>query len=220
MHPSGQTISDFVDGELRPAERAEVQHHLDVCAECAALAADFKGLTRAASRLEPLTPPAPVWDHVAAAVQRDRSRSSYARWTWLAAAAALVLAIGYAVRWSAAPPVAVDSSSGPIAANVQLLEIERQYDAAFKDLEQIARAERALLDESAGVTIDQSLALVDKAIDESRAAVAEEPGSEPAQHSLLESFRMKLALLQDTVALINQLRKTQPVDAPTGASGS
>ena len=33
-----------------------------------------------------------------------------------------------------------------------------------------------------------------------------DPG-EPAQTSLLESFKSKIALLQDTVALINEMRK-------------
>ena len=34
-----------------------------------------------------------------------------------------------------------------------------------------------------------------------------QPASEPAQTSLMENFKAKLALLQDTVALINEMRK-------------
>ena len=49
--------------------------------------------------------------------------------------------------------------------------------------------------------------MIDQAITESRAALKTQPNSEPAQHSLLESFKTKIALLQDTVALINEMRK-------------
>ena len=48
---------------------------------------------------------------------------------------------------------------------------------------------------------------IDQAINESRAAVRTQPDNEPAQQSLLESFKTKIGLLQDTVALINEMRK-------------
>jgi hypothetical protein len=218
MHPSEQTLSEYVDGDLTAAERAEVQHHLDVCAACAALAHDFGRLSRAAALLEPLPPPPHVWPRIAGAAGGSRSRGVL-RWTWLAAAAVLVLAVAIGMRWRSAaePPALAGNEPAPISA--EPLEMEQHYDAAFKDLEQIVRAERAVLDETTGATIDQSLAVVQRAIDESRAAVVEEPSSEPAQQSLIESFRMKLALLQDTVALINQLRRTQP-EAAAAAPGS
>jgi predicted anti-sigma-YlaC factor YlaD len=223
MHPSEQTISEYVDGELAAAERAEVQHHLDTCPACAALAADFGRLTRAAGALEPLAPPPAVWPRVTDALRRSRTRGRLLRWTSLgalAAAAVLVIAIAAGVRWRTELPPSVASVDGvaPVV-NAELLEMERHYDAAFKDLEQIATTERAVLGDTTGATISQSLALVDRAIVESRAAVAEEPSNEPAQQSLIESFRMKLALLQETVALINELRQTQTDQAPV-APGS
>jgi predicted anti-sigma-YlaC factor YlaD len=220
MHPSEQTLSEYVDGDLTAAERAEVQHHLDVCQACAAVAADFSRLSRAAAALDPLAPPPQLWPRVADAVRRSRARSGVARWSWLAAAAVLVLAVAVGMQWrdGSAPPAAAPDDE-PLVVNAALLEMERHYDAAFKDLEQIARTDRAMLDETTGVTIDQSLALMDQAIDESRAAVVQEPSNEPAQQSLMESFKMKLALLQDTVALINELRQTQADEAPV-APGS
>jgi hypothetical protein len=46
-----------------------------------------------------------------------------------------------------------------------------------------------------------------------------QPDSEPAQQSLLESFKTKVALLQDTVALINEMRKGNEAGAARIVSG-
>jgi predicted anti-sigma-YlaC factor YlaD len=226
MHPSERRINDYLDGDLPPVERAEVQHHLDACADCAALARDLRAIARGAARLEPLEVPERVWPRVEAAIRR-RPGPALRRWTWLAAAAALALAVAAGLRWAPGTRPAGEAPSGGEAASLgeapamsaELLEMERQYDEAFRSLEQVARTERAVLDEQTDAAIAQSLAVVDRAIVESRAAVAQEPSNEPAQHSLIESFKMKLSLLQDTVALINELRKADTADAP-GAPGS
>jgi hypothetical protein len=49
--------------------------------------------------------------------------------------------------------------------------------------------------------LTKNLAVIDRAIDESRAALAQEPASTLAQESLLEALDTKVALLQETVAL-------------------
>ena len=48
--------------------------------------------------------------------------------------------------------------------------------------------------------------LIDEAISESRAALQSEPQSESAQESLFTALRRKVALLQETLALINEMR--------------
>jgi len=61
--------------------------------------------------------------------------------------------------------------------------------------------------------------VVDQAISESRAALRTQPNSAPAQQSLLESFKSKIALLQDTVSLINEMRKGNDAGAARIVSG-
>jgi hypothetical protein len=56
-------------------------------------------------------------------------------------------------------------------------------------------------------TLKQNLSLIDAAIDESRVALRAHPESQVAQENLLEAFRRKVALLQDTIALMNEMRK-------------
>jgi hypothetical protein len=49
--------------------------------------------------------------------------------------------------------------------------------------------------------------VIDEAINESRAALQSEPQSETAQESLFVALRRKVALLQEMLALINEMRE-------------
>jgi hypothetical protein len=54
--------------------------------------------------------------------------------------------------------------------------------------------------------MNAGLTVIDDAIVESRAALRSEPQSESAQESLFAALRRKVALLQEMVALINEMR--------------
>jgi anti-sigma factor ChrR (cupin superfamily) len=155
-----------------------------------------------------------------------RSRSSLA---WLAAAAALILAAFVGLRY--APPAgsggetvgsAARTSEAPADSaqvEAELREAEAHYENAIKGLEQIANAEQNELDPKTAATLQKNLAVIDQAISESRAAVRSQPASEPAQQSLIENFKTKIGLLQDTVALINEMRKGNEAGAARIVSG-
>ena len=55
--------------------------------------------------------------------------------------------------------------------------------------------------------------MIDQAIGESRSALRSQPSSTNAQDSLFEAMRNKVALLQQTVELINEVRKGNSVEA-------
>jgi len=76
-----------------------------------------------------------------------------------------------------------------------------------------------VFDPKTAATLQKNLAVIDQAISESRAALRAEPANEPAQESLLESFKAKMGLLQDTVALINEMRKGNDAGAARIVSG-
>ena len=61
--------------------------------------------------------------------------------------------------------------------------------------------------------------VIDGAITESRAALQTEPDNPAAQESLFDALRSKLELLQDVVALINEMRKGNPEGAARIVSG-
>jgi anti-sigma factor RsiW len=150
---------------------------------------------------------------------------------WLAAAAAGVLAtaIGLRVMPTARPDPASSNQPGAgatIAAGdaaqsveTELQQAEAHYEKAIKGLEQIASSEQNALDPGTAATLQKNLAVIDQAISESRAAVRSQPTNEPAQQSLIENFKMKMGLLQDTVALINEMRKGNEAGAARIVSG-
>lgn len=169
------------------------------------------------------------------------TRGSVTQWLGFAAAAAvLVIATVASLRYvmrsqpsdlhgarvassaPGAPATASDtarSQASAAAVEAELRAAEEHYDKAIKGLEQIASAEQGALDPGTAATLQKNLAVIDQAISESRAAVVAQPASEPARESLLESFRTKLALLQDTVALINEMRKGNEAGAARVVSG-
>jgi hypothetical protein len=65
-HPSEETLNDYVERELSPAEQVRVATHLETCADCALVVADIRHVVREASSLGPLTPPPHVWKRIQA----------------------------------------------------------------------------------------------------------------------------------------------------------
>ena len=65
----------------------------------------------------------------------------------------------------------------------------------------------AALDPAVTTALRQNVALVDRAIADSRAALDSNPGSEPARESLFDALRRKVTLLQDTIALVGEMSR-------------
>ena len=221
-HPDGVTLSGFVDGTLSARARADVDAHVASCRECSAVVDDFRRVQAAARQLPPLEPPRDAWRRIERELKAHGASRRPARWTWLAAAAAVVvIALGgvkLADVWRGPAPTTTSAEEVATAQSVEaeLRQAEQHYQKAITGLEQIANAEKGSLDPQIAATLEKNLAVVDQAISESRAALKTQPTSEPAQTSLLESFKAKIALLQDTVALINDMRK---VSGGTGTAG-
>src|SRR5262245_22289838 len=106
MHPNEDLINGYVEDTLGAAERAEIDRHLEDCADCRQLAADLDEIRRVAGSLEMREPPARAWlrleraiqlesRHTADAATTSTAGGSAARWKTiglLAAAAVLIVA--------------------------------------------------------------------------------------------------------------------------------
>jgi anti-sigma factor RsiW len=90
---------------------------------------------------------------------------------------------------------------------LELRSAEEHYEKAIAGLEQIATSDEGALDPQIATVLQKNMAIVDQAIRDSRTALESQPGSNVAQESLFEAFRRKVGLLQDTIALINEMRK-------------
>lgn len=215
MHPTDEALNEYVDGERAP-ERGDVHEHIRTCDACRELVADLRELRRAATRLRPVPPPARAWDAIergltggrTTSAGRTASRWDLSHWGWLAAAATIVLATLIGLRFGLrerSDEAAGNTSAQTVAAELQ--QAEAHYQKAIEGLERVANAEKSALDPAVAATLQNNLAIVDRAIAESRAALQAQPASEPAQSSLLDSFKAKITLLQNTVAIINDMRK-------------
>lgn len=224
-----EAIQDLVEGTLGPVRRAELQTHLDTCDTCRALAADLQKIRAAGTALPPLRPPDRVWERVAGQLRQEgrmsaapAARTSYT--ALLAIAATLVIAIGgglFILRNlepapGTAPPAA--QNAGTPAGNAvsedavqsiadDLTIADQHFQSAIEKLEAAVKNNDGSIAPELAAVLEKNIPVIDQAIAESRSALQNEPQSAIARDSLFEALRKKVNLLQDTIALVNEMRK-------------
>lgn len=226
-------IQELVDGTLSPIRRAELQTHLDQCDDCRALVADLKKVRDAAAALDHPAPPGHVWMQIAGRLRQEgrvAATSSVSRGghlTLLAIAATLVIAVGASIyvllplrqqasqtAQDATRPASTPGETGnaggsdtvkSIADDLQIAE--QHYQSAIDKLQKAADLNDGTIDRETAAVLQKNLQVINGAISESRAALQTDPQSTPARESLFEALRQKVTLLQDTIALMNELRK-------------
>jgi anti-sigma factor RsiW len=226
-------IAEFVDGGLDAAGQRALEQHVSECVACRALVADLKTIQATAFTLERHEPPTAAWQSIRARVAaetRSGDRGRVLQWprtgrawsVWAAAAAALVLAATagiYPLTRERAHQddvaVAAPAEPGDSIATVQaeFQAAEAHYQKAIQGLEQIAKSESGDLDPQVAAVLQKNLQVIDQAIGESRAALQTQPSSADAQDSLFDAMRTKVAVLQQTVELINEMRKGNQAEA-------
>jgi hypothetical protein len=226
------SIQELVDGTIGAIRRAELELHLDQCADCRALVEDLDRVREAAEALPVLEPPVHIWPQIAGMLRQEgrihdtapAPAAQRAYPAWLAAAAAILIAAGASAYFllpgvfsrspAASPAVATASAPGNAAASRSVEDAQNtvdqaqlQFEKAISNLESVAKTNEKVLDASTSATIDKNLGIIDQAIAENRAAVKTEPTSVAARETLFEALRQKVSLLEDTIALINEMRK-------------
>ena len=232
-HDVQAALSAFVDETTGAGTTRDIETHLGTCEACRGLADDLVRVRAAARALGPVAPPARVWTELSARLAAPDPAGSgsaapaprSAAWQWLGLAAALVLVtLGlYAVdRFRPAPapagnPVANATVEG---VNEELRLALDHYENAISQLKVLAATGDDALDPDIAATFDRNMAIVDSAIDESRAALDADPGNQPARASLLEALSQKVNVLQSAVLLMNEMREGDPAGAVNAAGGT
>jgi hypothetical protein len=216
-------LDDLLDGSLREPERREVEAHVKACEHCRAALADLTAIRDAAVSLGRLDPPSGVWERVRdsirsqsgetgsrepSRVSEDAGLLSVSPRQW-ALAATLLIALGglVLVYTLGLVPDRAPSEGSPEWVSAELQLAEDHYRNAIRGLETIVEEGEGSLDPEIAAVLRQNLTVIEDAIVESRAAALAEPANQAAGESLLAALRQKVSLLQNTVLLINEIRK-------------
>lgn len=237
-----QSLDALLLGQLSHSAVEALDAHLAGCPSCEALVEDTRLLQRELRALGSEGPSHGLWDAVAGRLEADAEFQRVAAaavagepparafdWRWVALAAALLVVIGSSLvlmRPSLQSGAADDAASTADSPSALVASIEseldlaaRHYENAIAGLEQIASASDSPLDPLVMATVKDNLQIIDQAIEDSRQALRSDPQSQLAQESLFDAFRRKVALLQDTIALMNEMRKGNQAGATAIVSG-
>jgi Putative zinc-finger len=209
QHPSERTIQRHVDGELTPSERWEVERHLYACPSCdrqretyAKLIDEVGGLSAS------IQPPRDLWPGITSRLVKHparqtleppsrRRRSVRMAAAVLAVAAALTLGLALGRQLPAPlPNIVAEASPDAEAAAVLASYDDTGYQSAIADLERLLVETRGQLQPETIATVEENLAIIDRAIADSRAAILADPANEQLHRHLAMTMQMKISLLR------------------------
>lgn len=242
---TGSELSAFLDHTLDADAYAQITAHLEGCEACRALLADLDRIRSAARTMGPIAPPEHIWLEIAGRIrieQREQgaplpiarpasrhpsSRSDMFQWMGLAAALLLVTTGVYIVaRPEPSSPAPVMNADSNVATNAAvetvedtLQRAEAEYAKAIAQLEQIVKSGDPAVSQAAVATLQRSVTTIDSAIAESRAALTDNPASQPARTSLFDALGSKVSLLQRTVVLMNEMQQNEASGATDPTTG-
>jgi anti-sigma factor ChrR (cupin superfamily) len=239
-------LSEYLDGSLPGDTSDAVSAHVAACPSCHALVADLERIRATARALGPVDPPAHLWMEIAGRLRLDAhtpaaprpprrqslslslSRPESRQWLGLAAALVIVtIGVYAATRPDAAPESPVSVVAGGNASEMPTVEtisdtwrrVEASYEQPIQELEAMVKSGEDPASDAALEILQRNVTLIDSAIAESRAALTDDPASQPARTSLFEALGHKVSLLQQTVVLMNEMRQGDAGGAAEAAAG-
>jgi anti-sigma factor RsiW len=213
-------LSEYVDGELAPEERRELDAHLAACAACRSTLEELRAVAARAAALEDRLPAVDLWPAVARGIGAGepgvvplasggrRARRLAFTLPQLAAAAIALMAVSGGSVWlagarapAAAPALATSAAAAPRGAVAPAALTPAGYDAAVRDLETVLAQNRGRLDTATVHVLEHNLHLIDAAIAECRRALAADPASPYLNAHLADTMQQKLELLRQAARL-------------------
>jgi hypothetical protein len=225
-HVGFDELQDLREGLLSPEERDEVLAHLESCATCRGELGALSSLMDSLGEL-PLEaqPSRDLWPQIvwridagseasrrveSPSLSRAKPRRQITLQAWQLAAASIALAlVSGGVVWAALSgglrdpgPVASVPAQGSLAQPVGWETALDEYNEAVAELEEVLELGRGVLDPETVRILEENLQAIDNAINESQAALAQDPGSKILGRFLAENLRRKVDLLRRAAAAV------------------
>lgn len=208
-----QQLSAYSDGELKPAERESVERHLAECAECRRALEGIRAVKAWAPSYQGSAPSRDLWRNIESRLGTRPIGSGPMKPAWhgrkvsvrlplLAAAAVVLLVLGAAATrlFFRANPVVQDSLPVIQAEHrwnpAREDSTNNQYDPAIAELEAVLTSNGDALEPATLQVIRESLASIDKAIDDARKAIAADSTNDYLHASIAQNMRRKLGILR------------------------
>lgn len=161
---------------------------------------------------------------------RPARSTAFWQWTGLSVGLLAITALAYVIVGP--PPAApVPPTSSPrtsssaaisggaegLAPSEAITEAISHYEHAIAELQAATAVGSDVIEPATQASLLAESDALDRAIADSRRAVAENPDSEPARLGLFEALHRKIAMLQATMSLINEMQQNQPTDGASTA---
>jgi anti-sigma factor RsiW len=221
-------LSEYLDDELPPDERAVLETHLRHCTACGAALADLKRIVTRARGLEDRLPDRDLWPGIAARIGANSGEAraidlgaerARRRWSFslpqLAAAGLALMALSGGSVWLLQPHGNVPLAAHPAAPTMPVLAVGnsaaslraraagQSYAAAVSDLERVLQQNRGRLNSTTVQVIERNLATIDSAIAQAQRALDADSANVYLNSHLAETRQRKLELLRQAAALVS-----------------
>jgi anti-sigma factor RsiW len=202
-HPDIETLSAYAERELAGARHARVEEHVAACPSCRADISRVHALVDAAAGLpRGIEPPDDVWQGIRVRMRRERRPRR--RWIALgamAAAAAVLLFAGTSLlRPGRSAKMHVQAPAATVTP-ASVVSVDRNYQGSIAELRETMDQQRGSLSPATVRVLERSLAVIDTAIAEARAALAADPANKILADVLSAQYEHKLGLLQRATKL-------------------
>ena len=224
-------LSEFLDGSLEAAERESVEAHLEQCGSCWTELEGLRAVLAQAQALGTVSPRRDLWPGIAAAIQAPIGLGTVeskviklptARWggaqdhtntftvtpRQLAAAATILMMVSAAATWWVGPGVAERGTiaadpvpTAALMASAELPGAPEGLSAELESLERLLASVSAALDPETVRVLEKNLGVIERAIEDSRRALAQDPANEFLGAHLERAYQRKLSYLKDATEI-------------------
>lgn len=203
-------LSEYLDGDLSPAERTACATHLESCPSCHATLRGISEVRLAVIGLPGVAPSADLWPGISKRLDQGASpllpidstgpRRMVVSVRRLAAAAVLVAVASGSLVWFALRPGSsggdspADSAPGPVIA---LAALDASVSPIIAELERLLRERAPSLDPAVLTSIEADLGTINQSLANIRSALAENPSNGSLNRQLARLLRAKVDRLRD-----------------------